>query len=91
MWAWVMLVLALSMPIVAVAAGQNDPPGASDNPVLRVTTTLVQVDAVVTDSKGRQITDLYQKRPTGPDRCRVHRSGSGSLFASRCIMVARRV
>ncbi len=58
LWAWVMLVLALSVPIVALAAGQNVSPAASDNPVFRVTTTLVQVDAVVTDSKGRQIIDL---------------------------------
>ncbi len=86
LWAWVMPVLALSVPIVAlaadkntpavpmvavadgqtpppvpivpVAAGQNAPPAVSDNPVFRVTTTLVQVDAVVTDSKGRQIVDL---------------------------------
>lgn len=50
-WAWVMLVWALSVPIVAVAAGQTVLPAASDTPVFRVTTTLVQVDAVVTDSK----------------------------------------
>jgi hypothetical protein len=57
LWAWMMLVLALSVPVV-VAAGQNVSPAASDNPVFCVTTTLVQVDAVVTDSKGRQIIDL---------------------------------
>jgi hypothetical protein len=54
--AWV-LVLALFLSIAA-AAGQGVPPAASENPVFRVTTTLIQVDAVVTDSKGRQIIDL---------------------------------
>jgi VWFA-related protein len=52
------LALALFVPIAAVAGGQDVPAAASDNPVFRVTTTLIQVDAVVTDAKGRQIIDL---------------------------------
>ncbi|MGA7410452.1 MAG: VWA domain-containing protein [Bryobacteraceae bacterium] len=55
-----------TIALVAVAgfvlSGQQAPvPAPSDQPsaaVFRVTTTLVQVDAVVTDSKGRQVTTL---------------------------------
>jgi VWFA-related protein len=39
--------------------GQDPPPAqASDEATLRITVTLVQVDAVVTDSKGKHIADL---------------------------------
>ena len=55
-----------TIALVAVAglvlSGQQAPISApADQPsaaVFRVTTTLVQVDAVVTDSKGRQVTTL---------------------------------
>jgi VWFA-related protein len=39
--------------LIFAAAGQDTPP-----PTLRITVTLVQVDAVVTDSKGHHVSDL---------------------------------
>ena len=42
----------LAGAVAALAAGQVE------SPIIRVTVNLVQVDAVVTDSKGRQVTDL---------------------------------
>src|SRR6478609_9240305 len=46
----------------ALSQAQNPQPAPAqespDMPVLRVTVNLVQVDAVVTDSKGKQITNL---------------------------------
>jgi len=46
----------------ALSQTPNPPPApaqeSSDTPVLRVTVNLVQVDAVVTDSKGKQVTNL---------------------------------
>lgn len=54
-----------TIAILAVAGlvlwGQAPVPAPADQPsaaVFRVTTTLVQIDAVVTDSKGRQVTTL---------------------------------
>jgi len=44
----------LAAGVAALAA----PAGQVESPVIRVTVNLVQVDAVVTDSKGRQVTDL---------------------------------
>jgi len=42
-----------------VAHGPSNPPSRSqEGIVFRVTTSLVQIDAVVTDRKGRQVTDL---------------------------------
>ena len=42
--------------VLASASSQNNP----DN-TIRITVNLVQVDAVVTDSKGKQVTDLEAK------------------------------
>ena len=41
-----------------VAAAQDQPTVPVEQPMLRVTFTLVQVDAVVTDSAGRRVVDL---------------------------------
>ena len=43
------------LALAAFSQTQNSQP---DTPMLRVTVNLVQVDAVVTDSKGNQVTDL---------------------------------
>src|SRR5271156_261895 len=52
-------------PALAVAFAQNPAPqpgpattGASPNTVIRIDVNLVQVDAVVTDSRGRRVTNL---------------------------------
>jgi VWFA-related protein len=55
--------LAVRLMLVALAVTLGIAPAravsaASADPVFRVTSTLVQVDAVVTDSKGRQVTNL---------------------------------
>src|SRR5947209_817385 len=49
------LVSAFSQTREAAPAPAQESP---DTPVLRVTVNLVQVDAVVTDSKGKQVTNL---------------------------------
>jgi VWFA-related protein len=49
--------LALLLAAPAATAGQEPPP-AWPGTVVRVTVRLVQVDAVVTDKQGRQVTDL---------------------------------
>jgi VWFA-related protein len=47
------------LPIAALlAGGWQDPQTGSAPPTLRITVTLVQVDAVVTDSAGRHVSDL---------------------------------
>src|SRR5438067_219764 len=54
--------IALLVLASAFSQTQNSQPApaqeSADQPLLRVTVNLVQVDAVVTDSKGNQITDL---------------------------------
>ena len=56
--------LLAPLAVLAVAFGQTPvtlpvpAPGASPNSVIRIDVNLVQVDAVVTDSRGRRITDL---------------------------------
>jgi VWFA-related protein len=55
--------LLLSLSLLAGALGQNpraqqQPPPAADDEVVRITTSLVQLDAVVVDKDGRQVTDL---------------------------------
>jgi VWFA-related protein len=40
------------------ASGSQQPPKTDDDDVVKITTSLVQVDAVVSDKNGRQITDL---------------------------------
>src|SRR5258708_25354663 len=56
------LVVALLVFASAFSQTNNSPPAPAqespDMPVLRVTVNLVQVDAVVTDSKGKQVTNL---------------------------------
>jgi VWFA-related protein len=51
----------LAFCITTLAAGQTTQtaqPAQTEGAVFRVTTSLVQIDAVVTDRKGRQVTDL---------------------------------
>ena len=50
--------LALLLAAPAVTAAVQEPPSAQPATVVRVTVGLVQVDAVVTDDQGRQVTDL---------------------------------
>src|ERR1700730_12309971 len=54
--------VALLILASAFSQTQNSQPApaqeSADQPLLRVTVNLVQVDAVVTDSKGNQITNL---------------------------------
>ncbi|MDQ5845187.1 MAG: VWA domain-containing protein [Acidobacteriota bacterium] len=45
-------------PIRVPQAEQQQPKPPSDDDVVRISTNLVQVDAVITDSKGKQVTDL---------------------------------
>ena len=51
------VVLATFLPISTFAQRVAD----SSNPVFRISSTLVQIDAVVTDAKGRHVTDLTSK------------------------------
>jgi VWFA-related protein len=62
-----LLPLLLMIPLVSLALGQQTvappppqqvTPKPEDIDVVRITTNLVQVDAVVTDSKGKLVTDL---------------------------------
>ena len=56
--------LTVLFPALAIAFAQNPAPqsgpatGAAPNTVIRIDVNLVQVDAVVTDSRGRRVTDL---------------------------------
>jgi len=51
--------LALSLSLLAQAAAQQPPPRPEqDEEVVRITSNLIQVDAVVLDREGRQVTDL---------------------------------
>ncbi|HEX8187705.1 MAG TPA: VWA domain-containing protein [Pyrinomonadaceae bacterium] len=56
------LTLGLSLPLGVIGqTGAAAPPGGNDpqkDDVVRVTTNLVQVDVVVTDADGKQVTDL---------------------------------
>lgn len=58
------LVLSLFVQLMAQEIGPPPPPPAAqqeqadDDEVVRITTNLVQVDAVVTDKDGKQVTDL---------------------------------
>lgn len=47
-------ILRATLTLVAIAAVAQTP----DSGVFRITSTLIQVDAIVTDSKGHQVTDL---------------------------------
>jgi VWFA-related protein len=49
---------ALALAFAQNLAPQSGPAAASANTVLRIDVNLVQVDAVVTDSRGRRVTDL---------------------------------
>jgi VWFA-related protein len=50
--------LAVALTAVAVTAAQQPAPPVRNPSVLRIAVDLVQVDAVVTDSRGRHVTDL---------------------------------
>jgi len=56
--------IAALFPALAIAFAQNPAPmsgpvtGAASNSVIRIDVNLVQVDAVVTNSRGRRVTDL---------------------------------
>jgi VWFA-related protein len=52
-WSGLLLLLPRAAPAFGQAPQQENPGG-----VIRITVNLVQIDAVVTDSKGRQVTDL---------------------------------
>ncbi len=60
------VIMALVMfLIVAPIAGQNPSPSPKPqqpDEVVSVTTNLVQVDVVVTDKEGRQVTNLLPRR-----------------------------
>lgn len=45
-------------PLAVPSPSQVDASGEQDDDVVRITTNLVQIDAVVTDRDGRQVTDL---------------------------------
>ncbi|PYS93317.1 MAG: hypothetical protein DMF64_05560 [Acidobacteria bacterium] len=58
-----LLALALACSFVSQVVGQQPttsqtPPASDQDEVVRITTNLVQIDAVVTDRNGKQITDL---------------------------------
>ena len=58
-----LLALALVCSSIVPVSGQQSvtpqtPPTAAQDEVVRITTNLVQIDAVVTDRNGKQITDL---------------------------------
>lgn len=64
------LALGLWAAGVGVHAGQSQAPvDPADRPVFRLTTSLVQLDAVVTDKRGRHVTTL------GPDDFEVYQNG----------------
>jgi VWFA-related protein len=51
--------LALTLALLARVPAQQPAPGAQDDEeIVRVTSNLIQIDAVVLDSEGRQVTDL---------------------------------
>ena len=50
--------LAALLTTALLAAQQASPPSQPPEPILRVSVTLVQVDAVVTDAKGKPVPDL---------------------------------
>ena len=57
------LALILIFSLLATVLGQNPTPAqtgrpANDDDVVRISTNLIQVDAVVTDKDGKQVTDL---------------------------------
>jgi len=53
------LILQLTLSGIAQQReSQKEPPPQSDQDVVRISTNLVQVDPVITDSKGKQVTDL---------------------------------
>lgn len=50
--------LALTLALLAPSAAQQRPPAQDEEDVVRITSNLIQIDAVVLDSDGRQVTDL---------------------------------
>lgn len=53
------LMFALLAPLFGQSPSQSqDEPGGNDQDVVRITTNLIQVDAVVTDKNGKPVTDL---------------------------------
>ncbi|HVG34733.1 MAG TPA: hypothetical protein VM911_16815, partial [Pyrinomonadaceae bacterium] len=55
-----LLSLLLSLSLLSNAFAQQTPkqPASQDDDVVKITTNLVQVDAIVTDKQGRVVTDL---------------------------------
>ncbi|HKS28917.1 MAG TPA: VWA domain-containing protein [Pyrinomonadaceae bacterium] len=66
-----LLITLLLLTSVPLAQGQQQQQGAADDDddVVRITTNLVQVDAVVTDKKGKLVTDLQ------PDEMEIYEDG----------------
>jgi len=53
------LILQLTLSGIAQQRDpQKQPPPQSDQDVVRISTNLVQVDSIITDRKGKQVTDL---------------------------------
>lgn len=50
--------LTVAFPQQAPTGGPGQKPSSGDEDVVRITTNLVQVDAVITDSQGKPVTDL---------------------------------
>jgi VWFA-related protein len=50
--------LALTLTLLAPSAAQQPRPAQDEEEVVRITSNLIQIDAVVLDSEGRQVTDL---------------------------------
>lgn len=55
------LIPVLSLSAAVAALSQNGPATKPDTPIVRITTNLVQIDAVVTDRKGKPVTGLQEQ------------------------------
>ena len=55
------LIPVLSLAAVVAALSQDGSASNPDTPIIRITTNLVQIDAVVTDHDGKPVTDLQKQ------------------------------
>ena len=65
-----------SQPKPQIVTSAQQPVRQSDDDVVRINTNLVQVDAVITDSKGRMVTDL------GPDELDIQEDGKSQKITN---------